>query len=244
MRYLSYCILLFSGVLFIPADLQAGLPSRSHDFAQIADGDGFRTLILIMNQNAESVTVTLKFFDDDGNPLSLTFNGMTGSEISVDIVADGSTILSTPGVAAVAQTGWCNLTATEAVGAQVLFESISGAQIISQAAVESIGTVTYVDIFVNEGDTTNTGFALANLDESGEITIRITFTENDGTEIGTADLTLPRRGHIATFVFRQIADAFGKQGRLRIQTSGPVAVVALQLTGPVLGTLAPVIIIV
>ncbi len=227
----------------VPINLQAGAPSRFHDFAQVADGGGFRTLVLIMNQNGTAVTVTLKFFDSDGNPLSLTLDGTTGSEITVQIGADSTQILGTPGTAVTAATGWCNLTATDEVGAQVLFESINGETLISQAAVESLGPTTQVDIFVNGTDTSHTGFAVANLSADGGITVRLAFFDEAGMQVGmTTDLTLPARGHKATFVFQEIDGTLGKKGKLRITTSGSTAIVALQLTGPILGTLAPVLI--
>ena len=242
MRFLFSSFLLLSFMTWLPADLHAGRVSRLHDFAQVADGGGFRTVFLIMNQGTVAVTVTLKFFDDNGNPLSLTVGSDTGTEIVIQMTADSVQIVSTPGTGATTLSGWCNLTATGEVGAQILFESLDGQQqIISQAAVESIGSLTVVDIFVNEGQTTNTGFAVANLSETGEIRVRLTFTDDTGALVGTTDLILAPRGHIATFVFQQIANTLGKTGRLRIETSGPIAVVALQLTQGILGTLTPII---
>ena len=244
MRFLLRSIvLILVGMALAPINLQAGAPSRFHDFAQVADGDGFRTLILIMNQNGTAVTVTLKFFDSDGNPLTLTLDGMTGSEITVQMGADSTQILSTPGTAAAAATGWCSLTATDEVGAQVLFESINGETLISQAAVESLGPATQVDIFVNGTDTSHTGFAVANLSSDGAITVSLAFFDEMGMQVGTTtDLTLAPRGHKATFVFQEIDGTLGKKGRLRITTSGSTAIVALQLTGSIIGTLAPVLI--
>jgi hypothetical protein len=83
---------------------------------------------------------------------------------------------------------------------------------------------------------------MANLSKTGTILIRMTFLDESGNVVGTKDITLPAYGHTATFVFQQIPAALGMRGTLRVQCTGPVAVVALQLTGPVLGTLAPVIV--
>ena len=242
-------LLLLMPILLWPAIAVAGLPSAFHDFAQIVEGGDFRTIILVMNQNSVTVTITIKFYGDDGTPLALTINGTTNAEHTFPISGGGTIKLTTAGPSAPQLAGWGQLTADGKVGAQVLFEIYTGTTLLSQAAVESVGPVDNVDLFVDETTTSNTGFAIANLSDSSSILVRITFTDENNNEIGTKDIVLVKLGHTATFVFQNIdEDTTGKRGRLRIQTSGPVAVVALQLTqtgtgGSILGTLPVVLFI-
>jgi len=60
MRKFLLALLVAGALSLVPVILNAGIPSKFHDFAQIADGGGFRTIFLIMNQNSESVRVTLE----------------------------------------------------------------------------------------------------------------------------------------------------------------------------------------
>ena len=61
----------------VSATLLAGLPSFTHEFAQVGDGGGVRSVFLVLNQNAVEVTINLEFFRDDGTPLTLTIGETT-----------------------------------------------------------------------------------------------------------------------------------------------------------------------
>ena len=43
--------------LGLTASLMAGTPSFTHEFAQVGDGGGIRSVFLVLNQNAGEVTV-------------------------------------------------------------------------------------------------------------------------------------------------------------------------------------------
>ncbi|HEY3130236.1 MAG TPA: hypothetical protein VGL91_12325 [Acidobacteriota bacterium] len=219
----------------LPAGLIAGTPSRFHDFAQIADGGGYRTIFLVLNQNDQSVDITVKFFKDDGTPLALTVDGISGSVLTASIPAGGTRKMVTAGTASGAQVGWAQLTATGEVGAQILFEFSSSGQLVTQAAVESPGPVDNFDVFFDQSSTSGTGVALANLSESGSIAVRLTLKDQSGTVLATKDLTLVARGHVARFINEIFPGTTGR-GSLHIESSGPVSAITLQVTGLVIGT--------
>jgi hypothetical protein len=145
--------------------------------------------------------------------------------------------LATAGTAPSPQAGWARLTATEDVGAQVLFEISTGGLLVTQAAVESPGPLDSLDLFFDQRSGTNSGIAIASLSAAGAIRIRLTLKDQNGATVATRDLTLGSLGHLAQFVSELFPQGAGLRGTLHIEASGPVTVVALQQTGLVLGTL-------
>jgi hypothetical protein len=232
-------IAVLSLVLVSASSLMAALPTRFHEFAQVADGGGYRSIIWISNQNAQSVDVTIKFFTDLGTPLTLTLDGTTGITFTITVPAGQSKKLATAGTATVTQAGWAQLVATGEVGAQLQFEISNGGQLITQAAVESSGPLDNLDIFVDES-VGHTGVAFANYSASGSIAITLTLKDQNGAPIATNTITLLPFGHKAIFVYQLFTVPAGTRGTMRVQSSGPVSAVTLQMTGLVIGTL-PVI---
>jgi len=116
-------LLIWLGCAFLihPAVL-GGDPSRFHEIAHLGDGSGIRTVFLVSNQNAEEAQVRLEFFNDEGAALSLTIDGTTASTFEFTIPAGGSKKMATSGTSSPLATGWAQLRASRAVGAQALFE--------------------------------------------------------------------------------------------------------------------------
>ena len=210
--------------------LVAGTPSFIHEFAQVGDGGGIRSVFLVLNQNAGEVTITLEFFKDDGTALTLTIEGTTASSFEFKAPARGTLRLQTSGSSATAQAGWARLTATGAVGAQLLFEILVDGKLVTQAAVEPTGPL-------RAGDGTNSGIALANITNISAVNVRLTLRNNKGEEIATKTVQVASQGHLAQFISELFSEVGDIDGSLHGEASGPVTVIALQQTGLVLGTL-------
>ncbi len=232
--FLLLCLLAFSG-----GWLMAGEPASVHEFAQVGDGPGIRTVFLLMNQGAEDVNATLRFFDAAGAPLVMRLDATTAASASHTILlAAGQTRrVSTSGTGDTLLTGWAELIAGRDIGAQALFEIRSGETLVTQAAVESPGPVRIGDIFVNSGEGTRTGIAVANLSTSNDVRIQLTLKGEVGADLRETEIILLSRGHRAVFLDEIFTELGTVSGRLCINASGPISVVALQQTGAVLGTL-------
>ena len=119
-------LLLSTTSLLLMVSAFAGKPSSFHHFAQVGDGElggiKMRTSFFILSQNQfNSAEVTLRFYDDDGNPMSLNVKGSTGSSYTTTIPTVGMAKVTTPGQGPI-KVGWATLTASVPVGAQVFFE--------------------------------------------------------------------------------------------------------------------------
>ncbi len=218
-----------------------GTPDTVHDFAQIGDGGGVRTIILIMNRNQAAVSVTISFFTGDpGTPWQLSIGGTTTAVFETEVPARGFVRLVTSGAGAAPQAGWARLIASNIVGAQVLFEIRSGEDLLTQAAVESTPPLTSTDLFVEEGGGSGTGLAIASLSPRGRIRVLLTLTDEDGEAAGETEFILGARGHKAQFLSQLFQALESFRGTLTVRASGPFTIVTLQQTGLVLGSLPPV----
>ncbi len=223
--------------LGLTVSLMAGTPSFTHEFAQVGDGGGIRSVFLVLNQNAGEVTVTLEFFKDDGTALTLTIGETTASSFEFKAPAGGTLRVETAGSAATAQAGWARLTANGAVGAQLLFEIVVDGKLVTQAAVESTGPLRVFDLFMRAIGETNSGIALANITDVSAVNVRLTLRNNKGEDIATKTVQVASQGHLAQFISELFSEVGDIDGSLHGEASGPVTVIALQQTGLVLGTL-------
>ncbi len=217
--------------------LVAGIPGLIHNFAQVGDGGGIRSVFLVLNQNAEEATVTLEFFKDDGTPLTLTIGETTAASFEFTAPAGGTLRLLTSGASAAAQAGWARLTATRGVAAQLLFEIVAGGKLVTQAAVETTGPLRAFDLFMRVTAGTNSGIALANITDVSAVNVRLTLRNNKGEKVAEKIVEVARQGHLAQFLSELFPEVGDIEGSLHGVASGPVTVVALQQTGLVLGTL-------
>ncbi len=83
--------------LTLTATLQAGPPKFIHEFAQVGDGGGIRSVFLVLNQNAGEVSIELEFFRDDGTALTLSIGDTTASSFKFVAPAGGTLRLETAG---------------------------------------------------------------------------------------------------------------------------------------------------
>jgi len=82
----------------------------------------------------------IRLYADDGQPLQLELDGTTATEFELEIPGRATRRLATAGTSDSPVVGWLELTESQPVGAQLLFEIRSGENLITQAAVESSGT--------------------------------------------------------------------------------------------------------
>jgi len=93
------------------ADLSASLTNSPVYFAQLADGRGFTTTLILLNTSNGTESGTLAIFDDNGAPLALSDSGGTAaSAFPYSIPAGGAFVFQTGGSQAALRVGWVKLT--------------------------------------------------------------------------------------------------------------------------------------
>ncbi|UCF38866.1 MAG: hypothetical protein JSU96_08520 [Acidobacteriota bacterium] len=238
-------ILLIGGQLLMTT-LLAGLPSRVHEFAQVAEGGDanlwMRTSILVRNHAMREANITVKFFDDSGTAWEVKIGEDTASTHTAKIPADGMVKLMTAGQGAVLKAGWATLTADREVSAQLFFEIFSAGKLTTQAAVEPVGSVRAAELFVDIDTAVGqrTALAVASLTSVAPVHVTVTLTDESGGNVWAGDLVVPPSGHVSKFVDEIIMDTQLEKyrGIVSLRSDGPITVTALQQTGLIIGTLS------
>jgi len=230
----------------------AGMPSRLHEFAQVADGGTdalwMQSSFLIVNQNLnDDAYVEIRFFDDAGVPMELKVEGSTTAVYPVTIPRKGSVKITTDGKGSALKVGSAAISASTEVGAQVFFQIYQGQTLITQAAIEPMGPMQSVDIFAdyeltgNLATSSRTGYAITNLSTNSPLDIAIWLYPEDGSDpMWFHTLQLPARGHTARYLDEHFPSDKPFRGTARITAGGSFTLTALQAKGFLIGTLPPI----
>ena len=236
-----FFLLMFLVWTMLASAALGGRASNYHEFAHVADGGGIRTSFLVLNSHGQPAHVNFSFLQDDGNPWNLSIGGAESSTLFWAVPPGGMVKISTDGAGAMPQQGWARMTSNRSVGAQSFFEILSDDQLVTQAAVESSGPMRNVDLFVEQSEDTSTGLALVSLSQNGTTRVVLTLKNEAGETVATAELVLGPLNHLARFLPALIEGIGNLRGTLALSASGPIAVVTLQQSGLVLGTLPVVV---
>jgi hypothetical protein len=223
-----------------------GLPSRVHEFAHVADGVvanlKMKTTIYVRNQGMTEANITVKFYNDSGEPWAVRIGTTEASTHTAKIAADGMAKLTTAGTGELGA-GWATLTADREVGAQLFFEISENGKLATQAAVEPVGSMHAVELFVDFDMSAGqrTALAIANLSDIGPVEVSVRLSDETGGDNRSGGLNVPSLGHTAKYIDEIFAmEQIEKyRGTVQLLADGPITVLALQQTGLVIGTLAP-----
>jgi hypothetical protein len=166
--------------------------------SQIADGQGWRTSIILVNTGTVPAPFTMKFWKGDGTPMTLPL-GSDGSvaELSGQIAVGGSRIIQTDGVVSSLSEGWAELTTSQSIGGEAIFRQQVTGQADSEAAVPLIpgGGTRLLLPFDNTAFVTS--MALVNADQNRSTNVTAVFRDESGTLISSGQLNLPPHGQLA-----------------------------------------------
>jgi hypothetical protein len=192
------------------ADL-AGSSTLTVTVPHMADGGGWGTEILLVNNSDVTETGSLQFLSPSGQSLPINLDGQTGSQFTYSIPARSSRRLRTAGSAATAATGWIEIapsgnTRTPSV-AGVLSERASNVTISETTIVAAPATNAFRllaelsgNFAAREGGSAQTFFAISNSGNSAA-NVNIELTNVDGTVVmASTPVSVPGRGQLATFI--------------------------------------------
>ncbi|MBZ5674638.1 MAG: S8 family serine peptidase [Acidobacteriia bacterium] len=204
----------------------AGTVPITRTLAHAADGNAFKTTVLLTNAGSVPATYTLRFNDDQGHIPATRFELDTGSDpLTGAIPAGGSVTIRTAGFGPETVFGWAELTAPASVGGSVIYS-----QQVSRLPTLQEGTATIVasgsnHFFLPFDNTAGgaTGVAITNPDPSLASNISITFRYSDGTTSVSSLNPLASRNHTAFAL-----SAPGKQGVAELTSNTPLYTVVFR----------------
>lgn len=196
---------------------------------QVADGQGWSSVLVVTNTTAAPATASLSFFKDYGgltDTWHLTFLEGT-NPAALNIPAGSSLFLHTPGTAADLSQGWALLTAGPGVSAYAIYTYTQAGAPKQDASAPAIASATrFLVPFDNTADLVTTA-AVVNPNPS-QLTLFSNLRTSTGSFLGDT-LNIPPNGHL-TFEFPGLfPDTAGKEGLAEFYSGlGPFALIALR----------------
>jgi hypothetical protein len=205
-------------------------------FPQIADGGGYRTVLLLVNRSATPTTVKVEFTGSTGAPLSLPVGDSSSSAYSVELAAYGSVRLQTAGSAEKGSAGWARVSTSPVaeISGNAVFQLWHGNSLITETSVSASRPTTSAVFFSDEDAGFNTGVALANPGTNRALGL-LTLRNSAGKEIGTWSFDLGAGCQQARYLSELLNSAQTGRAEISMQ-SGSVAATALRLRGAELMT--------
>jgi hypothetical protein len=165
-------------------------------FPQLADGGApvqkwATTLLLVNSSSITAGSVTVSFYDNNGQPLPLDFGSGAQATLAVDLPAGGTRTITSTGSAADLAVGWGVATSTVPITGTVLYEARQNGTPLWDVAAAGTGPTYLYSSFANP----NLGVALANPNSASPIFLRVSATAQDGTAAGNTILQLAPNGH-------------------------------------------------
>lgn len=192
----------------------------------IADGGGFRTLILLTNPHATAEGVRIEAFTGDGLSWPLGFEPVT-------IPAGGTVALETAGEGAEAVSGWARVVSARALAGTVVFRRTLATGVQESAVpLRRSAPARWLFPFDERGGTV-TGLALANSDPESAASVRVLALNEAGSPFHDAALpAVPALGHRAFVLSEWVPELKGRRGVLELSVSGgTLAAVPLRFSG-------------
>lgn len=205
-----------------PRAISAG--SLYDTLPQIADGESWRTSVILVNLEKYSVSWTVKFFGDDGKPKEFTLVGRGKSSVFAGVLpAEGSITLETPGVGALIQ-GWAEVSSSgiDDVAAMVVFgtSGIPGRPDY-EASVPAVFSID--DDALIPFDNTNgfvTSLAVLNPGTYSDSVIDIKVLDEAGIVVASEKLTLKAGNKLAFRSIDRWSASNGKRGVIVLKGDG------------------------
>jgi hypothetical protein len=181
--------------------------------SQIADGNGWRTTIILVNNGAEAAPFSLRFWTDAGTFWNLNWDGPADGMIP----AGGSRTINTLSRESVTQQGWAELSSPAPIGAVGIFRSGAG----QEAAVSAtVGGRRFVLPFDNtQGMVTSIAVVNTNATQAG--TVRVTLRDETGTQLDATSIAVLPRGHDAFAIPDRFGVTRGRRGVVEFSMDSP-----------------------
>jgi hypothetical protein len=202
----------------------------------IAYGAGWRTQFVVANTSGAPADVTLYYFGDDGNPLSVPFSGVSYTSTAFTIPANGMQEIEPDWQTATNSEGWVGVVYSNAgvkIQGVFLWNNPAGpANVFTEAAVPIVnqsgpacviplpGTASYTMPFDETGGSFS-GYGFANTTASAA-TMSLTFYNQNGSAIAQYSQSLPAFGHVSLLLKNVVPQIEGQMGTMVLSGQGVV----------------------
>jgi len=198
--------------------------------AQVVDGGGFVTQFAIVNLDTSQVSFQSRFWDDNGNALSLPLSNGAVGDLAGTLAPGETAFARTSGTSAPLLQGWAEIASTGRIGVLAIFRLATPGKPDSEATV--LGTRSGGNIFLPFDNTQGfaTGVAVSNTNPAQSVNVTMIFTSDSGVQTDVA-ITLQSHGHTAFVMPTAYPATAAMRGSIRFVPSSPdIAVVGLRFS--------------
>ena len=217
------------------ADLRQTLSAAPVFFPHVADGGGYVSTFVFMNTSSATESGTLRFFADDGAPLTVgQARGGTNSTFRYTIPPGGTYLFQTSGSPATTHVGSLQLIPdpgnTAPVGAGMFNRTVNGFM-VTECGIPAALPTTHALVYVDMTNGHDSGLALAGT-TANSLSVTLMAYQSDGsTSAGSSagPLSIPANGHSAAFVSQWISGLPANfKGVIDIAATTPFAALTLR----------------
>ncbi|MFQ5740612.1 MAG: hypothetical protein ACE5JX_16525 [Acidobacteriota bacterium] len=185
-----------SGSLAIVSARATDEPVSSVILAQLADGGGIRSEIVLLNSGDRQDTGTLSFRDSLGQSLALSIGSVKRTNVPFSLPAGGVLRIMTDGTDPTAHDGYAQVTSDltdSQLSASMIF-SLAGFEV----SVPGSPLTRKAHFFVEFNSSAHTGLAVANPGKN-TLTVAALLLDQEGKSSGSASISVPAGQHTARF---------------------------------------------
>jgi len=221
------------------AKIALGPPTTT--LPHVADGNGFDTLILLINTGTADANYSLQFFNQSGAQVTYQLDpsqsGMTGT-----IHAGSQAIVRTAGSGTSTNLGWGQLTAPASVQGMLIYQQQASPTSFQEgsAPLTSPSTHFFVPFDNTGGSTTSIGFVNPSPSQAAIVNLTVRYASG-GTDNVPAFNMNPLQ-QIANPVTTIWANTAGQRGMIEVNAFVPIGLVAFRFQGSaftLVDTIAP-----
>ena len=199
--------------------------------AQFVDGGSWKTIVTLINLDNRAGSYTLRFYADNGSPMTIQTTDGTGTTLTGRIPPAGSHVIQSAGTSPTLSQGWALLEpGNRNIGGSAIFrESIPGGPDFeaSQPIVWSRNANLYVVPMDNI--TSATGIAIVNPDSRTSITVFVRFWNEQGNQFLADSFTLAPLTHMAFNLADRYPASAGRRGVVEFVTPNlPIGLLGLR----------------
>jgi photosystem II stability/assembly factor-like uncharacterized protein len=218
------------------ADLNQPIGNSSIYFPQLADGDGYTTLLLLINSSSGTERGTLQVLDNNGLPLVVNqVGGASDSSFRYSIPSGGVFCFQTDGSSTATKAGWVRLDPDHmnpsAPVASGVIAYNPDTVLVSESGIPAANSTTHARVYVDLSGSHNTGLAVANIGATAANVIVSAYSADGTANVGASlgSLQLAAGGHDARFADQFISGLpAGFTGVLDISSTTPFAALTLR----------------